>query len=256
MEIIFVFILGAVAGSFMNVCIYRLPKGESIITPRSHCPLCGTAIKWYDNVPVLSFLVLRGKCRACKKRISARYIIVETISGFISVFLFIRFGLTPDFFIFWYLSCMLIICSFIDLEIREIPDAITLSGMPIGLFLAALYPPLLDKTDHLGSFLDSFIGIIAGGGSIYLMGFLGEFIFKREAMGGGDVKLLAMIGAFIGWKLVILAFFLAPIFGSIAGIVLKIRRGEDIIPYGPHLSLAALVAVFWGREIVGKLFFM
>ncbi|UCD54637.1 MAG: prepilin peptidase [Candidatus Omnitrophota bacterium] len=256
MMIIFLFIIGTMAGSFMNVCIYRMPRKQSIVTPPSRCPSCGARIPWFDNVPILSFLILRGKCRFCKKRISARYIIVEALSGFICVLLFLYFGLTAKFFILWFLLSALIVASFIDLRFHEIPDIITLPGIILGLLLAGLYPPLMGKTGHLSSLLNSLLGILAGGGSIYLAGFIGEFIFKKEAMGGGDVKLLAMIGSFIGWKLAIFTFFLAPFFGSLVGITLKIKHGREIIPYGPHLSLAALVAILYGEQILRKLFFI
>jgi len=254
MTIIFLFIIGTIAGSFMNVCIYRLPRKESIITPRSRCPSCGAGIPWFDNVPVLSFLFLRGRCRFCKKRISPKYIIVEVLSGLICVLLFLHFGLSAKFFILWCLSSALVVASFIDLRFHEIPDIITLPGIIIGLLLAVLYPPLMGKVRNFPSLLDSLLGVLAGGGSIYLAGFIGEFIFKKESMGGGDVKLLAMIGSFIGWKLVVFTFFLAPFFGSLVGIALKIKEGKDIIPYGPHLSLAAFVAILYGEEILRKLF--
>jgi leader peptidase (prepilin peptidase)/N-methyltransferase len=254
--IVFLFIIGAFAGSFMNVCIYRLPRGESIVTPASHCPSCGKSIPWFDNIPILSFLILRGRCRFCKKKISARYIIVEALSGAVCVLLFLYFGLTAKFFILWFLSSALIVASFIDLRFHEIPDVITLPGIVIGIVLAGLYPPLMGKAGNLSSFLDSVFGVLVGGGSIYLAGFIGEFIFKKESMGGGDVKLLAMIGAFIGWKLAVFTFFFAPFFGSIVGIALKVKHGKDIIPYGPHLSLAAFVAILYGEKILEKLFLL
>lgn len=251
---ILAFIAGAISGSFMNVCIYRMPRTKSIIAPRSRCPLCGKKIAWFDNIPIVSFLILGGKCRSCKKRISARYIIVEILSGAACVLLYRWFALTPKFFILWYLLGSLTVASFIDLEFREIPDAITLPGIVIGLGAAALYPPLMGESNVLVSLLNSFLGVIAGGGSIYLLGFFGEFIFRKEAMGGGDVKLLAMIGAFLGWKLALFTFFLAPFFGSVVGITLKIKKGESVIPYGPHLSLAAAVALFYGKEILKRIF--
>ena len=254
MNIVFLFIIGAILGSFMNVCIYRLPRKESIVTPSSHCPSCGAGIPWFDNIPILSFLILRGRCRACKKRISPRYIIVEALSGLICVLLFLHFGLSAKFFIFLCLSSALLVASFIDLRFHEIPDIITLPGIVAGLLLAGLYPPLTGRLENLPSLVDSLLGVLVGGGSIYLAGFIGEFIFKKEAMGGGDVKLLAMIGSFIGWKLVVFTFFLAPFFGSLVGIALKIKEGKDIIPYGPHLSLAAFVAILYGEEILRKLF--
>lgn len=240
---ILLFILGAIAGSFMNVCIWRLPRKESLVRPRSRCPSCGGAIAWYDNIPILSFLILKARCRLCKNKISAVYPIVELLSGAVAVLLYAHFGLSAKFFSLWYLFGALTVVSFIDLRFREIPDEITLSGIALGLIAG---PP---------HFLDSLLGVIAGGGSIYLLGLLGEFIFKKEAMGGGDIKLLAMIGAFLGWKMAFITFFLAPLFGSIVGITLKIRKGAEIIPYGPHLSLAAFVAALYGEEILNRLFF-
>lgn len=254
MIMLFLFIMGTIFGSFMNVCIYRLPRKESIVSPHSRCPLCGKAIRWFDNIPVLSYLALKGRCRSCNGRISPRYVIVEILAGLMCVFLFLRFGLTAKFLIFLYLVNALTVISFVDLKIHEIPDEITLSGITLGLILAVLYPPLMNKSGNFSSLLDSFLGVIAGGGSIYLLGYIGEFIFKREAMGGGDVKLLAMIGAFLGWKLALFTFFLAPFFGSLVGITLKIKEGREIIPYGPYLSLAAVVAMFWGEEILRRLF--
>ena len=254
MIITLIFIAGLIAGSFMNVCIYRMPRKESIVRPRSHCPKCKKSIPWYDNIPVLSFILLLGKCRACKKKISLIYPAVELLSAIIVTLLFLRFGLTGKFLILWFFASALIVISFIDLRIQEIPDEITLSGIVLGMALSVVYPPLMGKTAMLPSFLDSFFGVIAGGASIYILGFVGEFIFKKEAMGGGDVKLLAMIGAFLGWKLALITFFVAPVSGAITGIALKIVRGAEIIPYGPHLSLAAMGAVFFGEEIIRRLF--
>jgi leader peptidase (prepilin peptidase)/N-methyltransferase len=254
MMIFFLFILGAIAGSLMNVCIYRMPRKESIVTPRSHCVLCKKPIPWRDNIPILSFLILRGRCRFCKGRISLVYPVVEILSGVVTVFLFLRFGITGKFFILWFFSSALIVSSFIDLRIREIPDEITLPGIVLGLGLSALYPALLGKSGSLLAFRDSALGVVIGGAGIYALGVFGEFIFKKEAMGGGDVKLLAMIGAFLGWKLTVLTFFLAPFFGAAVGVVLRIKKGEEVIPYGPHLSLAALVALFYGETILAKLF--
>ncbi|MGB2705822.1 MAG: prepilin peptidase [Candidatus Omnitrophota bacterium] len=256
MIIFFLFVMGTIFGSFMNVCIYRLPRKESIVSPRSRCPVCGGVIRWFDNIPILSYLILKGKCRSCGGGISPRYAVVEILSGLMCALLFLRFGFTAKFFIFFYLTSALIVISFVDLKIHEIPDEITLSGIVLGLILAALYPPLMNKTGNVSSLLDSLLGVLAGGGSIYLLGYMGEFIFKREAMGGGDVKLLAMIGAFLGWKLTLFTFFLAPFFGSLVGIVQKIKEGRDIIPYGPYLSIAAVVSMFYGEAILRKIFFI
>jgi leader peptidase (prepilin peptidase) / N-methyltransferase len=254
MALFLVFIIGTIVGSFVNVCIYRLPRKESIMTPRSHCPSCGKVITWFDNVPVISYLALKGKCRWCGSRISPRYLIVEVLSGIICALLFLRFGLTAKFFILWYLASALTAASFIDQKFQEIPDEITISGVFLGLCASAFYPPLMNETGNVPSFLNSFLGVITGGASIYTLGFIGEFIFKREAMGGGDVKLMAMIGAFLGWKKALFSFFLAPFFGSIIGIILRIKEGKEFIPYGPYLSLAAVVAIFWGDAILNRFF--
>ncbi|MFH1846402.1 MAG: prepilin peptidase [Candidatus Omnitrophota bacterium] len=253
MEYFIVFVFGAVSGSFLNVCVYRLPKGKSIVRPRSFCPSCETPVKWYDNIPLISFLVLRGKCRACSKPISFRYFLIELLTALASVFFFYHYSVGVSFFCYWLFLCMLIVVTFIDFEYQEIPDVISLPGILVGLALMTVFR--LDGSQrYLGSFLNSFIGIIAGGGSMFLLGMFGELIFKKEALGGGDVKLMAMIGAFIGWKLVWLTFFIAPVLGAGVGIVLKLRFKQDVIAYGPYLSLAAIISLLWGREILGYFF--
>lgn len=194
-----------------------------------------------------------GKCARCKQKISFRYPLVEILTCSIAVILYLFFGVslkTPIYFIFF---SALIVITFIDLDIQEIPDVISLPGIVLGLILSAAYPDMLGKT-RLESFLNSLFGIIVGGGSLYLIGFIGEMVFKKEAMGGGDIKLLAMIGAFLGWKLTILAFFIAPFFGSITGIIVKLREGKEMIPYGPYLSIASFVSLIWGEFILKMLF--
>jgi len=253
MEKIAVFIFGAIVGSFLNVCIYRLPKGKSIVTPASHCPKCNKAILWYDNVPVLSYLCLLGRCRSCKTPISPRYIIVEITTALLAVALFAAFGLSPKFAAYSILSAGLIVATFVDLEICEIPDEISLGGLVLGIIFMSAFPGALGETLWYKALIASVLGALAGGGSIYLMGFFGELVFKKEAMGGGDVKLMAMIGAFLGWKLALLTFFIAPLFGSTVGLILKAKDGREIIPYGPYLSLAAITSMFWGERILGLL---
>jgi len=250
-----IFILGAIIGSFLNVCIYRLPKGRSVIVPGSHCPNCSAKIHWYDNIPILSYIFLGGKARCCKARISLRYFIVEVLTAAAFLTLFIFFGLNVKFFAYAIMVSGLIVATFVDFEIQEIPDEISVGGIAIGLILSIAAPGIFNESSRLSSFINSLLGALAGGASIYAMGILGEFAFKREAMGGGDVKLLAMIGSFIGWKLVLLTFFMAPIFGSVVGIILKIRKGQDTIPYGPYLSLAAIISIFAGERILHFLFY-
>lgn len=252
---VFVFIIGSIIGSFLNVCIWRLPKGKSIVRPGSYCPNCKKGILWYDNIPIASFILLRGRCRACKSRISFRYFLVELLTAALILLLFMVFGLTARFFAYSIMLAGLIIATFVDFEIQEIPDEITLSGLAIGLGLSLAFPSLFDERAALSGIFNSFFGALAGGASIYLMGLFGEFVFKKEAMGGGDVKLMAMIGAFLGWKLAMLAFFVAPVFGSITGIILRVKHGRETIPYGPYLSLGALVSILWGERILRFLFY-
>ncbi|MDD5421856.1 MAG: prepilin peptidase [Candidatus Omnitrophota bacterium] len=250
-----VFVIGLMVGSFLNVCICRMPKKESIVMPPSHCTACNKNILWYDNIPVLSYILLGGKCRFCKARISLRYVIVEVLTASLLVLLFLAFRENlSKFFGYSILACGLIISTFIDFEITEIPDEISLGGLAAGFIFAFAFPALLDAPSRFSALIASFIGAVAGGGSIYLMGLLGKIMFRKEAMGGGDVKLMAMIGAFLGWKLAILTFFIAPVFGAAVGIALKIKDGREIIPYGPHLSLAAIVAIFWGEKILNLFF--
>jgi len=255
MDKIPVFIFGAIVGSFLNVCIYRLPKGESIVSPASHCPKCKKPIFWYDNVPILSYIMLKGRCRFCKMPINPGYIIVEVITAVLAVALYTAFGLGPKFAAYSFLSAGLIVATFADLEIREIPDEVSLGGLVLGLILAAIFPGTLGAASWDKALIGSALGALAGGGSIYLMGFFGEMVFRKEAMGGGDVKLMAMIGAFLGWKLALVTFFIAPLYGSIVGLILKAKDGRDVIPYGPYLSLAAITSIFWGDKVLRMFFY-
>ncbi|MBI4437020.1 MAG: prepilin peptidase, partial [Candidatus Omnitrophica bacterium] len=243
-----VFIVGSVIGSFLNVCIQRMPQSESVVFPRSYCPKCKKSIFWYDNIPFLSYLFLKGRCRFCHEPISFQYFLVEFLTAFSFLMLYLRFGLTGHFFIYaaWFGS--LLVASFIDLKHQIIPDEISLGGLVVGLGVSVLYPFLHGSPSRWFSLWDAAIGSLVGGGAIYLIGLFGNFVFKKESMGGGDVKLLAMVGSILGWKLTLLAFFIAPFFGSVVGIILKIRRGAEVIPYGPFLSLGSIVALFWGDQ--------
>lgn len=248
------FVLGAIVGSFLNVCIYRLPKRASIVLPQSHCPRCKVPLPWHDNIPILSYLILEGRCRFCHKAIHPRYLIVETLTGVLAVLIGWVFPTLPQVAVFFILTCLLIVATFVDFEFQMIPDEVSYLGLGVGL-VASVLVPAIHGTDHrLWSVADALLGAAAGGGLIYLIGVVGKWIFKREAMGGGDVKLLAMIGTFLGWKLTLLVFFVAPIFGSIVGIIMRIRYRAEIIPYGPYLSLASLVALFFGQRILQLLF--
>ena len=254
MGTILVFILGSIIGSFLNVCICRMPKNESIVFPSSHCPNCKKSIFWYDNIPIFSYLALAGKCRSCKAKISFRYPLVEGLTALLLTALFIAFGMSPKFFAYSVMTCGLLVATFIDFEIQEIPDEISLGGIVIGSLLAMAFPSILGEASRVHGLLNSLIGAVAGAGSIFLLGVLGKMAFKKEAMGGGDVKLMAMIGSIIGLKLVILTFFIAPFLGVVPGIISKLKNGAETIPYGPFLSAAALISVFFGNSILGLLF--
>ncbi|MDD4956456.1 MAG: prepilin peptidase [Candidatus Omnitrophica bacterium] len=253
MEYPAVFLFGLILGSFLNVCIYRIPLNRSIVWPPSACPFCEEKIKWYDNIPVLSYLALGRKCRGCGHPISPRYAIVELLTAFTGMGLLSIFSLTPEFFVYWIFSAMLIIVVFVDIEYQEIPDVVSLPGVVVGLILMTVLR-LDGSATYAGSFFDSLLGILAGGGSMFLLGVIGELIFRKEALGGGDVKLMAMIGAFLGWKLVIVTFFMAPFFGSVAGLIMKFKFKKDIIPYGPYLALAAIISLIFGERIIGFYF--
>lgn len=262
-ETVFVFILGAIIGSFLNVCIYRLPKKRSIVSPPSHCPACNKNILWHDNIPIISYLLLGGRCRFCKAKISFRYIIVEALTGALLAFLFLTFrDDLAKFFAYSMLACGLIVATFVDFEIQEIPDEVSIGGLIAGLALSAVFPNIFNMVSRWGSFLNSFLGVLAGAASIYIIRLFGKIAFKEklktlgleEAMGFGDVMLMAMIGAFLGWKLVLFTFFIAPVFGAPIGIIAKLRYGQDTIPYGPYLALGALVAIFFGQKILNMFF--
>ncbi|NQT95529.1 MAG: prepilin peptidase [Candidatus Omnitrophica bacterium] len=250
-------VIGLCVGSFLNVCIYRLPKEKSIVRPRSFCPSCKRQLAWYDNIPILSFLLLGGKCRSCKAKISFRYIIVEMLTASIFVLLTSSFGLSALTIVYTVFAALLIVATFIDFELQIIPDEITYGGMILGLILSFAFPDLHKAISRPQALLSSFIGLIVGGAIIYAIAWIGTIIFKKklerigeeQAMGGGDVKFLAMIGAFIGFKGVLLAFIIASLFGSIIGIIEKIRAKADIIPFGPYLALGAVIAVVWGERI-------
>jgi leader peptidase (prepilin peptidase)/N-methyltransferase len=360
----FMFFLGAIVGSFLNVCIVRWPIEKSVIAPRSHCCKCKKPIPWYDNIPLLSYFLLRGKCRFCSERISPRYWFVELLTAVIFVVFYRQFGLDIRLLPYLVMVCGFIIATFVDFEHRIIPDEVSVGGMCLGLVLSFFIPSLhgvkldpqvssvqyggiifisiisvlvaggiiyfaalslsflfpkkmRDESDaflwclvalylfvkfavfgfirsdyfavqlmgsnsyivvkmagilmslfnpefsypqagvnflpmfpQLQSFGLSFLGLVVGGGTIYLMGILGDLLFRKESMGGGDVKLMAMIGAFLGAKFAVLTFFIAPFFGAVFGIVEKIRTKDTAIAYGPFLSLAAIITLFWGEQII------
>ena len=238
-------IFGALVGSFLNVCIFRLPNEESIIWPGSHCPHCKNAIKFYDNIPVVSYFLLRGKCRYCKGSISLQYPLVEGITALSSLFLIIKFGPSLSYLFYFAFVAALIVITVIDLYHQIIPDVISLPGIGMGLLASLLIPQI--------TLFNSLIGILLGGGSLFIVATFYQWLFKREGMGGGDIKLLAMIGAFLGWKAVLLTILLSSLIGSVTGILMVVVKGKDFkyaIPFGPFLSLGAVISLFYGEEIV------
>jgi len=247
---IFIFIVGAMTGSFLNVCIVRLPLEKSIVFPGSHCVACRTPIHWYDNIPLISWVLLGGRCRACKEKISMRYWIVELLTG-LTFFLFYRhYGLQPVLWPYLVMVSGFIVATFVDFEHRIIPDEVSLGGMIAGVVFSLIVPQLQGVQSPFLGVGYSLLGLLVGGGTIYLMGVMGDFVFKKETMGGGDVKLMGMVGAFLGWKMALLTFFLAPFFGAGFGIVEKIRTKDSTIAYGPFLIMGALVSLFWGDKII------
>jgi leader peptidase (prepilin peptidase)/N-methyltransferase len=239
------FILGTIIGSFLNVCIFRIPKGESIVSPSSYCPYCDQPIRFYDNIPIFGFLFLGGKCRRCGHPISARYFFVEFIAGIFSLTLYLKFDLSLNYFVYLAFCYALLVITFIDLDHQIIPDVISLPGIVVGLALSPFLP-------HI-TFLESFAGVIAGGGALLSIALLYSLLTKREGMGAGDIKLLAMIGAFLGLKAVIVTVFLGSLIGSIIGITVMLKEKKDsryAIPFGPFLAIGAFISLFWGNAIM------
>ena len=247
---IFAFIFGAAIGSFLNVCIFRIPALESIVKPLSQCPHCHQPIRFYDNIPMISFLVLRARCRDCGGKISWRYPLVELITALLALLLFMKFGLTLNFLAFFIFTAVLITISFIDLDHQIIPDILSLPGIPI-FFLAAIFIVRLPWHEAL-------IGLLIGGGMLFLIAFVYELLTKREGMGGGDIKLLAMIGGFLGWKSLIFILLFSSLAGAVVGITAMIIKKQDMkyaVPFGPFLSLAAVAYIFWGEIFMRFLIF-
>lgn len=249
---------GLVTGSFLNVVIGRLPKGESLLRPGSHCPKCGKSVHWYDNIPLISYLLLSGRCRACREPISWRYPAVELVSAVLWLGMWKwAGGGTPLFGTGVIFLSLLLVAAVSDLETGLIPNGINFFGLGAGLLISGFYPALHTQGKWLPSIFESFWGILAGGGLVYLTGMAGSWIFQRElarlgeeeSMGAGDVKLMAMAGAFLGWQEVLLAFFLAPFLALPFALFRLWAKKEEIIPYGPFLALALAVLFLWGDEL-------
>jgi len=319
------FAFGAIIGSFLNVCIVRLPHGQSVVFPSSHCVSCKKPIAWHDNIPLISYLLLGGRCRHCRQGISFRYFLVELITALSFLLFYLYFGLQILLLPYLIMMSGFIVATFVDFEHRIIPDEVSVGGAVVGVLLSVFIPQMHGQDVFWKGALWSIVGVVVGGGSIYLMGLLGNLIIPRskrkidnvlkeellqvmspiavdefegiwnelhrcgyivikadsadvldtfwqvkraedlifgleyssmkkkvfkvlrmDTMGGGDVKLMAMVGAFLGWKLALLSFFLAPFFGAFYGIYEKLRTKQSTIAYGPFLVLGALLSLFYG----------
>lgn len=241
-----VFLYGTIVGSFLNVVILRLPEeGTSIVFPASHCPKCQTDLRWYENVPIFSYLILRGRCRTCNVSISMQYPLVELAMGLLSVFLVQKFFISPAFFIYFFYVAALVVIIVIDFYHQIIPDVISLPGIIYGV-LASLFLPWI-------SWQDSLIGLLVGGGTFYLIALVYYLLTKRQGMGGGDIKLLAMIGALQGWQALPFIIFCSSLLGSVIGIgamIVQGKGGQTRIPYGPFLAVASLLYLFFDEQIM------
>jgi leader peptidase (prepilin peptidase)/N-methyltransferase len=242
--VVFVLLFGACVGSFLNVCIYRLPRGESLVWPGSRCTSCGRALSWLDNLPVLSWTFLGGRCRTCRALVSPMYPIVEAITALAFVGGYLLYGLTPLGLVRVAFACALIVLFVTDLQHKILPNAITLPGIVIGFACSFFLPP---------GWRDSLIGILVGGGALFAVAEGYYRIRGQEGLGMGDVKLLAMIGAFLGWKLVLLTLMVASLSGSIIGVALLASRRGDMkyaLPFGTFLAIGAVVSAAWGMPVV------
>ena len=240
LELLIVFVFGSIIGSFCNVVIYRLPQGKSIVSPGSQCRSCGNAVRPWDNLPLLSYALLKGRCRFCKDPISLRYPTVESLSAVLYVLLYLKFGLTAIFAVYALLTSALLTVAFIDLDHKIIPNIITLPGMAVGLGLSigvlSITPPA------------SLIGLVSGGAIFYLIA-----LVSGGGMGGGDIKLIAMIGAFLGLQGALFTIFVSALSGSVVGLMLMLlgKKGrKDRVPFGPFLSCGAILFMLSGDVLI------
>jgi leader peptidase (prepilin peptidase)/N-methyltransferase len=257
-------VMGGMIGSFLNVCIYRWPAGLSVVKPGSRCPKCETPITWRDNIPVLSWMILGAKCRHCKNPISWRYPLVEAITAALFLGVYLKYGFSIASPVYMILAASLVVVTFVDLDDMTIPNEITMPGIPIGLALS-VFAMMVEGTELLlDNPIMSIAGVFLGGGILYALDILSMVVFKKRGMGFGDVKLLAMLGAFFGVKGVVLIIFLSAFFGSVIGIAaIAISRQQKVItdddgkenvghylPFGPFIVLGGLIYMFVGPQIV------
>jgi len=244
-----VFIFGAIVGSFLNVCIYRIPRRRSIIFPSSRCPHCNSPISALDNIPILSYVMLGGRCRECRARISIRYPVVELLNAVLYTAVLWRIGPGPSAVAYMVFVSAMVVITFIDLDFQIIPDSITLPGILAGLALSLFL--LIDPFSRMESLglVNGAAGMLLGGGLFYLIA-----VLSRGGMGGGDIKMMGMVGSFLGWKAVLMTTFIASLTGAVVGVMLMVLKGrgrKTRIPFGPFLALGALLSLFAGEELLG-----
>jgi leader peptidase (prepilin peptidase)/N-methyltransferase len=249
-----IFVFGAVVGSFLNVCIVRLPKDESVVHPPSHCPKCGSGIPFYDNIPLISYILLLGRCRSCGEWISARYFLVEFLMASLAVSLYYEFGLGLAFVVSFVFVAALIVISFIDLAVRIVPDVISLPGIVAGLVFSLIGRYIInDPFELVPSPISALLGVLVGGGFLLALAWGYEALTGVEGMGGGDIKLLAMIGAFLGWPSIPVTLFFSSLGGSVIGLTAMLIKGVGrryALPFAPFLCLGALFYLFFGKEVI------
>ncbi len=248
--------IGACIGSFLNVCIYRIPHGKSIVAPSSRCAACGIQLPWKHNIPVLAWFLLRGRCSCQLTKLSFRYPLVEALTAFLFLWIWNSYppALAAAYLI---MASGLIIATFVDIDLFIIPDRISLGGIVVGLILSTLIPELHDQDTWKGGLIHSAVGMVAGGGILLGIAILGALIFRKEAMGMGDIKLLAAMGAFLGWQAVLFIIAASSIVGAVYGILQMLRkqtRWGMPIPFGPFLALAALAYILGAHYFVTAYF--
>lgn len=246
---IIIFLLGLCIGSFLNVCIYRLPLHKSIVTSPSACPACGARLRAYDLIPVFSWLLLRGRCRYCGARISTQYPLIEALNGALYLLLYLRFGLVWTLPVYMALLSLLVVISMIDIRHMEIPNGLVIAGLVVGTaqLAASVFTP------YFGAWPSYVIGFFAGGLPLLLIALFCAYVLKKEAMGGGDIKLMAFAGLIIGWKLVITSYLIGVVAGALFGVLLMAsgrKKRSDAIPFGPFLSLGVMASVFFGQALI------
>jgi leader peptidase (prepilin peptidase) / N-methyltransferase len=262
------FILGLAVGSFLNVCIFRVPRGESIVFPRSHCPQCGIDIHAYDNVPLFAYLWLGGKCRSCKKPISIQYPLVELLAGLIFLGCALKWDLASPAFLNALFLSLIVVLIFIDYNHQILPNVITIPGALIGIILSFLQEKkfyadsismnlatILNASNPTGflPWIGALVGAVIAAGGLLLVAILYQLARKRQGLGMGDVKMMAMVGAFLGWPLAFLTIFIGSLAGSIIGLLLILFRGKSMqtkLAFGTFLGMGALLAVFFGPAVI------